>query len=267
MLKLAANVEYSGNCGEMINFYNNTFGNSIAVRRIATYRDMPMADILGITGDFANMVWRSEIEISNGDCIVGIELADSMLVAMQKQPAGMLKLNYTPMLMLIHEDKQYLDVLKSRLCDDRGINWVMQEGSRSISYCLEFDGFCADVVSFYESVFDVKSEILRYNNSAKIFNAIFRFDGFVLQLSDSPQSAEKDENGYDPNALLFYKGHGNLGANPLLTMQFDSAQELICAFDKLSVGAKLNKAIGEDNEGSLIDKFGICWHFTIRRDK
>ncbi|MDE7299899.1 MAG: hypothetical protein K2N94_13935, partial [Lachnospiraceae bacterium] len=141
---------------------------------------------------------------------------------------------------------------------------------------LTFDGFCSDVIAFYERVFQIKAaEIVKYSDSPcrdnipaaganKIYSAVIPFrhgnDTCILKLRDSVESAMDGINRYDPNALLFYQGQ----YNPVFTLRDGDTAYLSEAFQRLTEGAKLNRPMTPDNTGalygSLIDKYGICWN-------
>ncbi len=162
--------------------------------------------------------------------------------------------------------------------DKYGIRWQYQKSSRQgIFYCLSFDGFCSDVVAFYENTFKIKAtEVIKYSDSPysdkltdahgadKIYSAILEFSHdnctYSLKLSDTPESAIDGVNRYDANALLFYRGQ----YNPVITLKDNDGVYLSEAFKRLMSGAKLNRPMMPTNDGitygSLIDKYGICWN-------
>lgn len=258
MINLYANIEYTGNCKEAIDFFTKTFGGNVSAQNVRTYHEMPMAEAFGISGDCLDLIWQGQLVFSIGQRRINFDVADSLMTAMQKPSGGN---RFKPTLLITQKNKDAMMQLQSNLAGhDYGINLVCQHDEcDSIFYCLDFNGFCRDVVAYYEDAFGVKAKISHYEDApypTKIRSAVFDFGGFLLWLSDDSNSAQTGENTYDPGALLFYK----VFFNPVLSAKFEQDLDLALAFDKLSVGAKLNKAV-ENGEGSLIDKYGICWHF------
>lgn len=288
---LSLNLEYFGECNDVINFYADVFKN--ASKQVQTYKEMPMRDAFGITGQSLDMVWQSTLSVNFGEYGMRFEMSDSLLVAMQSR-VDHTKMLYNPLLCITHKDENDVRALFNNLYagrhtfeeiqtgnhnDKYGIRWMYQQNNNDgIYYCFEFDGFCCDVIDYYENAFNVKAEnIIRYADSPyaheigdsgadKIYSAEIKFGHgsqcYALKLSDDMNSARTGSYGYNPNALLFYKNM----YNPILMLKDHNAAYLTESFKRLSVGAKLNKAIAPGSDGhihgSLIDRFGICWDFN-----
>lgn len=291
-MRLSFNLEYSGDCCNVLNFYASVFGNAYV--QYKTFHEMDMADALGITGPGLDMVWQSNICIPYADSVLCLEMADSLMAAMQKGINSFPHFYYNPVICILHDDENYMHSLFRKLYGDQtdlkdlqdgkaidlhGIRWQYQKSDRcGIFYCLTFDGFCSDVLAFYEDVFQIKAtEIVTYRDSPygdqipgagadKIYSTNLHFrhgnHAYALKLRDSFESALNGTNGYDPNALLFYQGQ----YNPVFTLRDNDKAYLDKAFKRLMNGAKLNRPMTPgDNDsvyGSLIDKYGICWNFN-----
>lgn len=292
-MRLSFNLEYFGDCKQVLDFYGAVFENASVYSQ--TYRGMDMADILGITGQGLDMIWQSELCIPYGDSVLRLEMSDSLMTAMQKNKE-LSQLFYHPVICIQHEDENeirgvlrklygaqenFTDLQTGNAADFHGICWQYQKSScRGISYCLTFDGFCSDVIAFYENTFAIKAEeIIKYSDSPyrdkistagadMIYSAELRFyhgDQYcALNLSDSYESAVNGINNYDPNALLFYQKM----YNPIFTLRDNDIVYLSETFARLANGAKLNRPITPDDNGnlfgSLIDRYGICWNFYSR---
>lgn len=289
-MRLSFNLEYSGNCNSVLDFYASVFNNAFV--NVKTFKEMDMAEVLGITGPRLDMVWQSELCIPYEDGVLCMEMSDSLMTAMQKG-LDFNGLYYNPVICIAHDDENYIrDLLKKlykeegrfeRLqngndTDPYGIRWEYQKSRRrGMFYCLTFDGFCGDVISFYENVFQIKAaEIIKYGDSPykdkipaagadKIYGALLQFKHgnrtCALKLRDSYDSAMDGINRYDPNALLFYQKF----YNPVFTLRENDTVYLSESFKRLMNGAKLNREMTPDGKGSvygsLIDKYGICWNF------
>lgn len=289
-MRLSFNLEYDGTCNSALNFYMSVFDN--AQVNIKSYKEMDMAEVLGINGQRLDMIWQSALCINYAGNVLCLEMSDSLMVAMQKE-LSFNGLYYNPVICVSHDDENYIRSLFGKIygveaCfeslqngnvpDKYGIRWQYQKSSRQgIFYCLSFDGFCSDVVAFYENTFKIKAtEVIKYSDSPysdkltdahgadKIYSAILEFSHdnctYSLKLSDTPESAMDGVNRYDANALLFYRGQ----YNPVLTLKYNDGVYLSEAFKRLMSGAKLNRPMMPTNDGiaygSLIDKYGICWN-------
>lgn len=285
-MRLSFNLEYNGDCNNALNFYVSVFNNAFV--KVKTFKEMDMADALGINGQRLDMVWQSRLHINYSDSILCMEMSDSLMAAMQKD-LGFKGLYYNPVICILHENENYIRGLfkkiygnqdsfeslqNGKVSDPYGIRWKYQKSKSSgIFYCLSFDGFCSDVIAFYESIFDIKAtEVIKYSNSPysdnipssgadKIYSAIIYFDNnCALKLSDSIESAMDGVNRYNSDVLLFYQGH----YNPVFTLRDNNPIYLSEAFKKLMNGGKLNRMMMLDSNGSgygsLIDKYGICWN-------
>lgn len=286
---LSFNLEYFGKCSNVINFYSNIFDN--AEVNVKKYKEMPMAAAFNIKGQGLDMVWQSTLTINLGNNILCLEMSDSILIAMQSE-MSFNKLLYNPLICITHNDESYLrnlfsllyenqykfeELLNGTIPDRNGIRWTCQKSNEcGIYYCLEFDGFCNDVIDYYENAFNIKAtEVVRYEDipyneeisivgKEKICKAMMRFQNgkqiCVLKLSDSIESAIKGLYGYDPRALLFYQNK----YNPIVTLKDSNVEYLSNSFNKLMSDSKLNRHFLPDDEdvlrGSLIDKYGICWN-------
>lgn len=292
-------LEYSGNCAHALNFYSSIFPGALVSAK--TFREMDNADAFGITGSGLDMIWKSELCIPYADSRLYFEMSDSLLAAMQKN-TGFSSLYYNPVIRIRHNDREHIQTLFQKIykgqtmdgnaenpCpkeipDPHGICWQYELGGHcGISYCLSFEGFCSEVLAFYEDVFQTKADhVVRYGDSSckekipaagmeipaagrdMIYHAFlpFRHDGCTcnLRLSDCRESALDGINRYRPDALLFYHGH----YNPLFTLQDADTDYLSRVFQKLKNGAKLNRPLETDKEGNvsanLIDRYGICWN-------
>lgn len=284
---LSVGMEYGGQCKEVLDFYASVFPDaSVMVRN---YKEMPNAGVFGMTGIGLELVWKSFVSISYGKYDLCIDMADSFLAAMNHQLDYAIPF-YKPVICVLGEEEQAKQLFRKLYGDERsfeelrlgeypdkyGSRWSYEYGTEAgICYCLEFDGFCADVIAYYEKAFDITAtEVVRYGESLyadkvrgkdKIYNALLEFtDGgrkYAMKLRDSMKSAVDNLYEYDPTQLLFYQ----MLYNPILNFSDKDNAYLQNSFQKLSVGAKLNKpfAISDNADvcGSLIDKYGICWNF------
>jgi uncharacterized glyoxalase superfamily protein PhnB len=289
-MQLSFNLEYYGECGAAINFYSSIFNNTCA--NLKTFKEMPMSDAFGITEQGLGMVWQSMLPIKFGNSELRFEMSDSILFAMGKN-LSLNQLLYNPIICLAHNDESYIRVLFEKLygdqhsfeklqdasfADKHGIKWIYEKSyNPGIFYCLSFDGFCGDVIAYYENAFQTKAtEVIRYSDSPyakqistlgvdKIYSATLQFSHekkiYALKLCDSVISAINGLYEYDPNALLFYQKI----YNPVFTVRDSDKEYLSSSFSRLAIGAKLNKRMAPTNDGdlhgSMIDRYGICWEF------
>ena len=132
-----------------------------------------------------------------------------------------------------------------------------------ISPYLSFNGNCADAVAFYEKVFDVKAEIMRYKDAPKdngyetqpstenlVMHAQFELGGEIIMFADMPpEYAVKN------------------GTNIAIMAEFDKIETAKSAFEALKEGGKVDMELQETFWskcfGSLTDKFGIIWNISI----
>lgn len=291
-MRLSFNMEYFGECKKVIDFYLSAFDNASA--DVKLYREMPTAEAFGIAEQKLDLIWRSSLTIPFGKYSLLLELSDSLLAAMDKE-MGFSKQIYNPVITIAHKDEEYIKTVFERLygtgysfeslrngsiADRYGIQWAYEKSDDSgIFYNLSFDGFCSEVIAHYEIAFDIETtETVYYADSpcadkvsgeggSKIYRAILAFQEgeqlHALRLSDSLEAAINNSDGYDPNALLFYRK----SYNPVFVFRNNKEEYLIETFDRLSIGAKLNKSIQEEKNGlsgSLIDRYGICWNFYPR---
>lgn len=290
---LSFNLEFFGDCNKVLEFYKCIFDNLYT--SVKTYREMDMANFLGIEGERLNLVWQSVLDIGISGKNLRFEMSDSLVTAMKKG-VDMKKIFYNPMICIRHSDDKYMhsifekiynmpepdfEKLKAGIIPDKhGIKWQYEKcDNQGIYYMLTFDGFCNEVLSFYQEVFHINAvEIVKYHNTSyaddiseagrdKIHSAILEFkdsrNTYALKLGDSIQSAMEGTNCYDKDALLFYQKL----YNPVFTLRGKSGERLEAAFNRLIDGGKVNRqlsAYGENIDyGSLIDKYGICWNIYI----
>lgn len=261
---LSMQKEYTGNCKDIINRYKNLFSSINVTAK--TFNEMPNVDILGIKEDNRELIWKSEMSINVGKNSIILEVSDSLLVAMDSLSGNLI--TFPDQLLIQGEFKP------EAFNFDHNFEWIHQPSeNEGIFYYFEFDGFCDKVISHYENVFDTKAvDVLTYNDVSgnmpggeKIYDASISFtDGdkcFTIKLRDTFDSAQYNYDKYNPNALLFYKNH-----NPLLSIKSQDKTALESCFARLTAGAKLNKPMSKDEfgmlNGSLIDKYGICWDFS-----
>ncbi len=243
-MRLSFYLEYFGDCKDVLHFYRSVFDNASVT--VKTFKEMDMAGALGITNGGLDMVWQSELCIPSAGGVLCMEMADSLMVAMEKN-VGFSHLYFNPVVCIFHDDENYVRSLFQKIyggmgsleslqngsyADIYGIRWQYRKSrNRGIAHCLTFDGFCGDVIAFYEKVFQIKAEqIIKYTDSPwkdkipasgadKIYSAILQFvhgdQTYVLELRDSYESALEGINAYDPNALLFYQGR----YNPVFTLR------------------------------------------------
>ena len=299
---LSTTVEYLGDCHNALNFYAKIFKNSAV--KFNTFHDMPMAEMLGILNDKLDYIYKSQLDIPFGSTCIRLELADSMFAAMNKEAWNTTNL-FNPLFCIKSQNDKLkslagqLDVLLYSRFDrplitdvdlksvyitktsfypksKYGLSFSFETGpADGIFYLYEVDGYCRQVMDYYEQSFGIKAEnVVTYadspfadkiNGDGKeyIFEAVLKFwHGDIcygLMINDSPESVIYNINTYNPKDLLFYRGH-----NPILNLRCDDNLFLSQSFGRLSQGAKLNKPLAKDEDGthgSLIDRFGICWNF------
>lgn len=282
-------LEYMGNCRDAIDFYASVFAD--AAVEYETFREMPLAGALGISGNALDMIWKSRLAFSVGSHVISFHLVDSLMYAMQNDAKNGMNY-YRPVICVCHEDEAYVqelfqklrggggnaaDAVGAEIQDPYGICWQWQlTGERGIYPCLSFDGFARDVISFYERAFRSKAaDIVLYGDSpyrdrtseggqAMVAHATLNLpaEGHTcsVMIRDTLASAEAGVNSYDKDALLFYQGK----YNPLFEIRSENETLLAEVFEKLQEGAKLNRKLSPDADhalsGSLIDKYGMCWN-------
>ena len=278
----ATTLEFFGDCKEVLAFYASIFETDNTP--IKTYHDMPLADVFGITSANLDMVWQTNLDIIVGESRVRLDLSDSLLVAMDRLPSTNKTFPFTPVFRIEHPDESFLlnliEKLNPALSDNKkslpltisdkyGILWQLHTAPEpSIFCCFDFDGFCKEVLSHYSDCFGITpSSITQYTDAPypdKILKSVLTFTegdcAYPFLFNDTLDSATYGTNTYDPNALLFYKH-----TNPILSLLSNDKDKLSDVFNKLTSGAKNNKPLdltsADFPQGSLIDKFGLCWNF------
>ena len=132
-----------------------------------------------------------------------------------------------------------------------------------ISPYLSFNGNCADAVAFYEKVFDLKAEIMRYKDAPKdsgyeiqastenlVMHAQFELGGEIIMFADMPpEYAVKN------------------GTNIAIMAEFDKIETAKNVFEALKEDGKVDMELQETFWskcfGSLTDKFGVIWNISI----
>ena len=132
-----------------------------------------------------------------------------------------------------------------------------------ISPYLSFNGNCAEAVAFYEKVFGVKANIMRYKDAPPengyqaptgtenfVMHAQLEIDGEAIMFSDMP-----------PEYPV------TVGDNITITVEFGDADVAKAAFELLKADGKVHMELGETFWskcfGTLTDRFGINWNITI----
>ena len=132
-----------------------------------------------------------------------------------------------------------------------------------ISPYLSFNGNCAEVVAFYEKTFNVKAEIMRYNDAPPsegyetpesdknlVMHAQFEIDGEIIMLCDMPTDSPV-----------------KIGNNFAIMAEFDSIEKAKAVFDALKgngeVHMEMQETFWSKCFGSVTDKFGIGWNISI----
>ena len=270
-MRLAFVLEYYGDCRAAIDFFAKTFDKAEVTYK--TFREMPSAELLGISGEALDLVWQGSVRIPYGDMILNLNVSDSVLTAMQNN-VGTSSPFFRPTICICGDSQ----AAKIEEGERHYINWEYSEkGCDGIYYRLSFDGFCRDVIAFYEKVFRLKAEhIIRYGETdlrdkvsdagkEMISSATLLFPencgGCGIMLQDSYDSAVSGVNSYNKDALLFY----HRIYNPVFEIREVNQETLRTMFHTISDGAKLNRPLGTDDKGvlygSLIDRYGICWNF------
>ena len=132
-----------------------------------------------------------------------------------------------------------------------------------ISPYIAFNGNCADVVAFYEKVFNVKADISRYSEAPPendyvspkgtenyIMHAQFSVEGETIMLCDYPSEAPAKPD-----------------SNIALMAEFDDVESAKSVFNALKVGGEVDMELQETFWskcfGSLTDKFGVIWNISV----
>ncbi|MDR2543491.1 MAG: VOC family protein [Treponema sp.] len=132
-----------------------------------------------------------------------------------------------------------------------------------ISPYISFNGNCEEVVAFYEKVFNVKAEIVRYKDAPKdgeyqvqegtenlVMHSQFNIGSETIMLCDMP--LEHPVNNGNSIAIM---------------AEFDNIDSAKTAFEALKVGGVVSMDLQETFWskcfGSLTDKFGIIWNISI----
>lgn len=270
-MRLAFVLEYYGDCRAAIDFFVKTFDKAEVTYK--TFKEMPSAEMLGISGDALDLVWQGSVRIPYGGTVLNLNVSDSILTAMQNN-VGTSSPFFRPTICVCGSGQ----AAKKEEGERHYINWEYSDnGYGGIYYSMSFDGFCRDVIAFYEKVFHIKAEhIVKYGETdlhdkvsdagkEMIFSANLIFPencgGCGLMLQDSYHSALSGVNSYNKDALLFYHEI----YNPIFEIREVNQKTLRTMFHTICDGAKLNRPLGTDDKGvlygSLIDRYGICWNF------
>lgn len=285
-MRVSFGMEYYGNCGSALRFYESVFDRATVEKKL--YRETDMAHM--ISGPGLDMIGQSELNIRCADHVLCMEMTDSLLTAMDNDDTTG-HFIYHPLICFQHEDEGEARRLLGKLCehpaspecpqdgcaaDAYGMQWRYRKGHHGIYYCLEFDGFCGDVIAYYESVFGIQAkDVIKYGGHGTeisgpgtdmIEHAVMEFRHrdqiHALCLRDSVESAKRGTSGYDPKALLFYQGL----YNPIFHLRDGEESAMAEIFDRLMEGGKINRPLSKDNRsgcGSLIDRYGICWNLYL----
>ena len=124
-----------------------------------------------------------------------------------------------------------------------------------VSPYLQFNGNCAEAISFYEGVFGVKAEIYKEDGDF-VSHAELDFGDGWIGLSDTPKGEEKSS-------------FGNGGIS--ISVSLANASEVKAVFGKLSAGGKVFER-PEATEWcecfcTLEDKFGVNWSLLCGEDE
>jgi len=116
-----------------------------------------------------------------------------------------------------------------------------------ISPYLQFNGNCAEAITFYEKTFSVKAEVYKEDDGF-VSHAELDLGGCFIGLSDTPPEEGKSDFG-----------NGGISISLLL----DSVKEVKGLFEKLSSGGKIIKKPEAtdwcDCFCTFYDKFGVNW--------
>ena len=132
-----------------------------------------------------------------------------------------------------------------------------------VSPYLCFNGNCAEAIDFYEKVFGVKAEIVRYKDAPpsedyqipsgtenNIMHASITMGEAVIMFCDIPPD-----------------GKSGFGDGISIMMTMDSIDQLRSCFDALKeggeVGMELQETFWSKCFGSLEDKFGVSWMLSV----
>lgn len=281
---LSLELIYYGDCREMIQFYLNIFENADAEIRL--YEEMPFAEALGIEEYGRAMVWRASLTIQNGNYAVRFKLSDSILTARQENVTSK-EQAYHPLICIEHPDEQQIhgllekiycgaysfeDIQKGIYSDKYGIRWIFKKSERlRIYHCLEFKGNCSEIMRYIGNAYRVPIiEVVEYKDSPykdmdslaakdKIYCALMEFQNknyyYAVKFSDSVDSAVHNYSGYGKEDKLWFQ--------IIIVVQESDETHLKQAFERLSVGAVLNRRISPNEDGilygSMIDRYGIVW--------
>ena len=128
---------------------------------------------------------------------------------------------------------------------------------------LSFNGNCAEAITFYEKVFNVKAQVQRFKDAPMdgdipmpegtenfIMHAQFELGSEVLMLSD-----------VQPDSPV------TVGENISLYLELDDVETAKAMFDALKedgeVIMELDEYFWSKCFGALTDKFGIVWNITL----
>lgn len=286
---LSFELIYYGDCKDMIQFYLSMFED--ADTEIRLYSEMPCAEVLGIRECGLAMVWKAALTIRYGNHVVRFKLSDSMLIARQENVTSK-EQAYHPLICIEHPDEQHLqellekiycgeycfeDIQKGIYSDPYGIRWIYKKSeSRRIYHCLEFKGNCNEVMRYIGDAYRMPvTEVVRYGDSLyknrndivakdKIYSALMEFrDGdcyYAVKFSDSMESAIHNYYGYGKDDKLWFQ--------IIIVVQESDERRLRESFERLSVGAILNRPVSPNEEGilygSMIDRYGIVWELFGR---
>ena len=132
-----------------------------------------------------------------------------------------------------------------------------------ISPYISFGGNCAEAVAFYEKVFNVKANIVRYKDAPPEsgYQAPAGTENFVMHAQLEIGSEAIMFSDMPPEYPV------TVGNNITITVEFDDTDTATAAFDILKAGGQVAMELGETFWskcfGTLTDKFGINWNITI----
>jgi len=125
---------------------------------------------------------------------------------------------------------------------------------------IHFSGNCNDVIEFYKQTIGAEVQSIAYAKDAPsdfnakmppnfVMHSEIKIFGTIVSLTDGCENAP-------------------LTDNYTFTVMFDTADEVVSAFNKLVDGGKVIEPLAQqfwaDMTGMLTDRYGVNWNFLTR---
>lgn len=139
-----------------------------------------------------------------------------------------------------------------------------------LSSQITFRGCCQEAIKFYQQIFNpIKVKVETFEEHKDLFGGILKEEhyNFIYRAEITFKSEDSVSTIImcDSPSIIFSDYSNNVNLDNIIYEISDSDEEIIKAiYNKLAVGGKTNTPLQSKPpfklQGSLIDKFGVCWN-------